>query len=73
VGIAGPIRERRDVMTVTRGPFEKGKPTIDRTHTETEGLTLPRWIPLALVLVTCALAVVFVVSTIEQDAPGPTP
>jgi TRAP-type C4-dicarboxylate transport system permease small subunit len=46
---------------------------MDRTHTETAALTLPRWIPLALVLVTCALAVVFVLSTIEQDAPGPTP
>jgi hypothetical protein len=44
-----------------------------RTDAEGAGSTLPRWVPLALIMVTFALAVVFVMTITEQDAPGPTP
>ena len=44
-----------------------------RTYAEGAGLTLPRWVPLGLIMVTIALAVLFVVTTAEQDASGPTP
>jgi hypothetical protein len=61
-------------MTLTRvHGFEKGEPTMERKEAEASGLTLPPWVPLALIVATFALAVVFVLSTSEGDAPGPTP
>jgi hypothetical protein len=36
-------------------------------------VNIPRWIPLALILVTFAVAVVFVVTMAQEEAPGPTP
>jgi len=46
---------------------------MDRKDAEAAGLTLPPWVPLALIVVTFVLAVAFVLSTAERDAPDPTP